>query len=148
PRKIRVSIKTAAEGPIRCGVCNNRFRSDDDSDPDDHEGQELNNTEDQEESEMGRHRYDPTGQHHGGMPTYPYKSAPTGLPTRRQLRRLDLRPGSQPIAAQILWRKDKRVAYLYRIDLARPKRTPTLAQLAALDKAMLARRTCVTCGDL
>ena len=38
-----------------------------------------------------------------------------------------------------------RAAYLYRIDLAAPKRTATARQLAALDKAMTARRTCTTC---
>jgi len=38
------------------------------------------------------------------------------------------------------------VAYLYRVDLAKPKRVPTAAQLAALEKAMLARRTCPKCG--
>jgi hypothetical protein len=92
-----------------------------------------------------RRSYDPTGRYHAGTPTYPYRLAPTGLATRRQLRAQGLRPGRQPIAAQILWRRGKRVAYLYRIDLARPRRTATPRQLAALDKAMTARRTCSTC---
>jgi hypothetical protein len=38
------------------------------------------------------------------------------------------------------------VAYLYRADLALPKRQATPAQLAALGKAMTARRTCFVCG--
>jgi hypothetical protein len=38
------------------------------------------------------------------------------------------------------------VAYLYRVDLAKPKRVPTAAQLAALGKALAARRTCPECG--
>lgn len=90
--------------------------------------------------------YDPNAQHHD-LPTYPWNMAPEGLATRRQLLALELRPGGQPIAAQILWiRRNKiAVAYLYRIDLALPKRTPSLAQLLSLDKALQARRTCPTC---
>jgi len=38
------------------------------------------------------------------------------------------------------------VAYLYRADLAKPKRHATTAQLAAIAKALRARRTCPTCG--
>ena len=89
--------------------------------------------------------YDPTGARYG-LPTYPYRWAPAGLLRRRQLRARGLRPGGQDIAAQILWRKGRRVAYLYREDLALPKRTATPAQLAAIAKALRARRTCGTCG--
>jgi hypothetical protein len=71
--------------------------------------------------------------------------APTGLATRRQLRAAGLRPGGQEIVGQILWRRGKRVAYLYRLDLAVPKREATEAQRKAIDKALLARRTCSTC---
>ena len=82
------------------------------------------------------------------LPTYPYHWAPAGLLTIRQLRARGLRPGGQDIAAQILWRhrKQRRVAYLYREDQAKPKRTATTAQLAAIAKALRARRTCPTCG--
>jgi hypothetical protein len=50
--------------------------------------------------------------------------------------------------AQILWRRRKRLitAYLYRLDLAKPKRQATPAQLVAIGKALAARRTCPTCG--
>jgi hypothetical protein len=89
--------------------------------------------------------YDPHGTRHG-MPTYPYRWAPVGLLTTRQLRARGLRPGGQDIAAQILWRRGKRVAYLYREDLAKPKRQATPAQLAAIGRALRARRTCPTCG--
>ena len=89
--------------------------------------------------------YDPEGTRHG-MPTYPYRWAPQGLLTTRQLRARGLRPGGQDIAAQILWRRGKRVAYLYREDLAKPKRQATPAQLAAISRALRARRTCQTCG--
>jgi hypothetical protein len=91
--------------------------------------------------------YDPDGERFG-LPTYPYHWAPKGLLTRRQLRAKGLRPGGQDIAAQILWRhrKSRRVAYLYREDQSLPKRQATPAQLAAIGKALAARRTCLTCG--
>jgi hypothetical protein len=41
-------------------------------------------------------------------------------------------------------RKDA-VAYLYSIAAAKPKRVPTTAQLAAMEKALAARRTCPSC---
>jgi hypothetical protein len=74
--------------------------------------------------------------------------APAGLATKRQLLALELRPGGQPIAAQVLWMRHghQAVAYLYRIDLAKPKRIPTLAQLHAIEKALAARRVCPCCG--
>jgi hypothetical protein len=89
--------------------------------------------------------YDPDGERYG-IPTYPYRWAPEGLLTTRQLRVLGLRPGGQHVAAQILWRRGKRVAYLYRQTLAKPKRHATPAQLASIQRALRARRTCVTCG--
>jgi hypothetical protein len=89
--------------------------------------------------------YDPYGNRYG-IPTYPYHWAPKNLLTRRQLRARGLRPGGQSPIAQILWRRGLRVAYLYRADLALPKRQATPAQLTALDRALAARRTCATCG--
>ncbi len=95
--------------------------------------------------------YDPYGCRLG-LPTYPFHWAPEGLATRRQLRAKNLRPGGQEPVAQIMWRykgrrKNKRcVAYLYRLDLALPKRHATPAQLIAIGKALAARRTCPTCG--
>jgi len=89
--------------------------------------------------------YDPHGTRHA-MPTYPYHWAPTGLLTIRQLRAKGLRPGGQQVVAQILWRRGKRVAYLYREDLALPKRQATPAQLTAIARALRARRICPTCG--
>ncbi len=89
--------------------------------------------------------YDPSGDRYG-IPTYPYRWAPEGLLTRRQLRALGLRPGGQNVAAQILWRGGQRVAYLYRQDAAKPKRPATSAQLAAIARALRARRICETCG--
>jgi hypothetical protein len=91
--------------------------------------------------------YDPTGDRYG-FPTFPYHYAPDGLATRRQLRADGLRPAGQPVIAQILWRhrNQTRTAYLYRRDLAATKRTATPANLAAVAKALLARRTCRHCG--
>ena len=94
--------------------------------------------------------YDPYGCRFG-LPTYPFHWAPDGLYTLRQLRDKGLRPGGQEPAAQIMWRykgrrKNKRcIAYLYRIELALPKRHATSAQLTAIGKALAARRTCPTC---
>ena len=90
--------------------------------------------------------YDPDGDRYG-LPTYPWRCAPDGLLTIRQLRDKGLRPGGQDITAQILWRRKgkRRVAYLYRIDLALAKREATPAQLAAIGRALAARRTCRTC---
>jgi hypothetical protein len=90
--------------------------------------------------------HDPDGVRYG-MPTYWWRGAPAGFATRRQLRERGLCPGRQPIAAQVLWQGvgGVRAAYLYRLDLARPKRTATPAVYAALGKAMQARRTCPTC---
>jgi hypothetical protein len=92
--------------------------------------------------------YDPDGQRFG-IPTYPYHFAPAGLMTRRQLRAEGLRPGGQDIQAQILWRhyKQRRVAYLYDVSAAKPKRTATPAQQLAIEKALVARRTCPSCGE-
>jgi hypothetical protein len=100
---------------------------------------------------MARYQ-DPDGRRSGGLPTYGWRTAPAGLATRRQLRDLGLRPGRQPIAGQVRWRGVKRrgtcerVAYLYRVDLARPRTEPTPAQLAAVARATAARRTCRKCG--
>ncbi|WP_043535059.1 RRQRL motif-containing zinc-binding protein [Salinispora tropica] len=93
--------------------------------------------------------WDPEGTRYG-IPTWWWRGAPSGYATRRQLRAAGLRPGGQPVAAQILWRGvgGTRVAHLYRLDLARPKRTATPAQRVAIGKALTARRTCRVCGQV
>jgi hypothetical protein len=90
--------------------------------------------------------YDPDGTRYG-LPTYPYRWAPKHLLTIRQLRAIGLRPGGQQPAAQILWRRGHRVAYLYDIALALPKREATSAQLTAITAALRARRICPVCGQ-
>src|SRR5690242_9764119 len=46
---------------------------------------------------------DPAGDRYG-IPTYPWRSAPAGYATIRQLRAEGLRPGGQEVRAQVLWR--------------------------------------------
>lgn len=87
---------------------------------------------------------DPSGEAHGGLPTYPWGGAPVGYMTRRQLTAAGLRAGGQPVAAQIV-RGRYLHAYLYRRDLAKTKRTASPAWLAATRKATAARRLCGTC---
>jgi hypothetical protein len=94
-----------------------------------------------------RSRYwDPDGTRYG-IPAYPWRMAPAGLATKRQLAAAGLRPGGQPIAAQIMWRRRRQdaVAYLYAVCAAKPKRTPSPAQLVAVGLALKARRICPTC---
>lgn len=90
--------------------------------------------------------WDPAGDPYG-IPTYPWQMAPAGLATRRQLAAAGLRPGGQPVQAQVMWRGRGRVrvAYLYAVDAARPKRTPSPAQAEALARALAARRRCPEC---
>ncbi|MCZ4608863.1 hypothetical protein O3S80_34920 [Streptomyces sp. Lzd4kr] len=83
------------------------------------------------------------------IPTYPWRLAPDGLATLRQLRARGLRPGGQDVAAQMERPRQRRaplVAYLYAIDKAKPVRPMTPAKWAALAKANTARRTCPECG--
>ncbi|HLL66810.1 MAG TPA: RRQRL motif-containing zinc-binding protein [Micromonosporaceae bacterium] len=93
--------------------------------------------------------HDPDGVRYG-IPTWWWRGAPAGYATVRQLRADGLRPGGQPVAGQVLWQGvgGVRVAYLYRVDAAKPKRTATARQLAAIGRALTARRTCSTCGTV
>ncbi|MEU5700546.1 RRQRL motif-containing zinc-binding protein [Streptomyces aurantiacus] len=91
--------------------------------------------------------FDPNGARHG-IPTFPWRMAPDGYATFRQLRARGLRPGGQPVAAQVLrprYRRGPLVAYLYRLDAAKPVRPMTPARWAALAKANAARRCCPVC---
>ena len=78
---------------------------------------------------------------------------PDGLATRRQLRSAGWRPNGQDPYALLMFghRKPYRrieFADLFRIDLAAPKRVATRAQLAAISKALMARRTCPECRQV
>ncbi|MFF3872546.1 RRQRL motif-containing zinc-binding protein [Streptomyces sp. NPDC001978] len=84
-----------------------------------------------------------------GIPVYRWRLAPEGLATVRQLRARELRPGGQDVAAQIERPRRRRgplIAYLHRIDAAKPVRPMTPAKWAALAKANAARRKCPKCG--
>lgn len=78
---------------------------------------------------------------------YRFGLAPAGLATRRQLGEAGLRPGGAQPVAELSWRhgRSRRIAYLYDIAVAVPKRAMTAAKTAALDKAMRARRICPSC---
>ncbi|MEU1569670.1 RRQRL motif-containing zinc-binding protein [Streptomyces collinus] len=83
------------------------------------------------------------------LPVFRWRLAPDGYATRRQLRALGLRPGGQDVAAQLERPRRRRgplVAYLYRVEDAKPVRPMTPAKWAALAKANTARRTCPECG--
>jgi hypothetical protein len=94
---------------------------------------------------------DPDGQRYG-IPTFPWNGAwnlEQALAKRRQLAAAGLRPGGQEPAGQLMWRSRRartsdgvRTALLYRVDLARPRRSPTPAQQEALARALAARMTC------
>jgi hypothetical protein len=92
--------------------------------------------------------WDPTGEVHG-IPTYPWRAAPEGLATERQLRARGLRPGGQEPAAQVMrLRRRGRgplIGYLYRIDRAKKVRPMTPGRWRAIHAMMRARRTCPTC---
>jgi hypothetical protein len=81
----------------------------------------------------------------GTFPVHPWRQAPPGLATRRQLRAMRLRPGGHEPVGRIECRGGKRWAWLYRVDLALPIRPMTLAKEIALDKAMAKRQTCGSC---
>ena len=84
----------------------------------------------------------------GSLPVYRWRLAPDGLATRRQLRAMGLRPGGQDVVAELQRPRRRRgslVAYLYRIDRAKPVRPMTPARRAALARANRARRTCPAC---
>ncbi|WP_229787864.1 RRQRL motif-containing zinc-binding protein [Actinokineospora fastidiosa] len=82
------------------------------------------------------------------MPTFGFRSAPPGLATRRQLRERGLCPGGQDWVAQLKWRRGRRWAALYRLDLAQPSPGATTAQLVSLEKAQRVLRTCTECGRI
>lgn len=91
------------------------------------------------------------------LPEYDRGAVPEGLVTRRQLRDMGLSPGGNDGPVGILrckwcsyrpWLSCNHPTrgFLLRVDLAVPKRTPTLAQERALDRAMAARQICFGCG--
>ncbi len=101
---------------------------------------------------------DPTGETYG-LPTFPWGWARTydpDLATKDQLAERGLRPGGQDPVAQLMWRSRRtgargggvRIAWLYRISHAAPKRPMTPARQRSIATALRARRTCRACGDV
>jgi hypothetical protein len=82
----------------------------------------------------------------GEFVAFKFRLAPAGLATRRQLSACGLRPGGAQPVASLSWRRGRRIAYLYDVTAAVPKRPMTPAKWTALDQAMRARRTCPDCG--
>ncbi|MFB6656829.1 RRQRL motif-containing zinc-binding protein [Streptomyces microflavus] len=91
------------------------------------------------------------------LPEYDRGTVPEGLVTRRTLREMGLSPGDNQGPVAILrcrlcatrpnWScRHPTRGFLLRVDLAKPKRVPTLAQEHALDRAMSARSTCSRCS--
>ncbi|MFD3976206.1 RRQRL motif-containing zinc-binding protein [Streptomyces cyaneofuscatus] len=91
------------------------------------------------------------------LPEFDRGAVPEGLVTRRALREMGLSPGDNEGPVAILrcrlcttrpnWScRHPTRGFLLRVDLARPKRTPTLAQELALDRAIAARSTCPKCA--
>ena len=88
------------------------------------------------------------GRVRGGLPEFRFGQAPSGLSTRRQLRERGLSGGGQEPFARLTWKRDKRFAWLYVDEKAKAKRTPSDKQLAAVNKALAARKVCAECGPV
>lgn len=93
-------------------------------------------------------RWWPCAGRYATAPVFRYGWAPDGLATVRQLTARGLRPGGQDVAGWLVWGRGSsaRWAYLYRLDLAKPKRPMTPARWAAIGRACAALRVCPTCG--
>lgn len=83
-----------------------------------------------------------------GLPEFRFGQAPSGLSTRRQLRERGLSRGGQEPFARLTWKRERRFAWLYVDERARSKRTPSDKQLAAVGKALAARKVCAECGPV
>lgn len=83
-----------------------------------------------------------------GLPWWRWGGAPRGLCTRSQVHAAGRRlaRGQDPCGL-IVWRRGKRTAVLYRLDLTRPSRRKTPALMAAVEVMERGRRTCRDCGE-
>ena len=93
--------------------------------------------------------YDPGGLRYG-IPTYPWRAAPDGWLTRRQLRAVGLRPGGQQRCGQVVWkhRGRERRADLFLRSLALPVHEMTPAMWVRHHTMMAARMTCPVCDEI
>ena len=92
-------------------------------------------------------RWWPCAGRYAGVPVFRYGWAPPGLATVRQLAARGLRPAGQDVAGWLVWGPANRPrwAYLYRVDLAAPKRPLTPAMAAAIGRCNAAQQVCPTC---
>ncbi|MDX2971097.1 RRQRL motif-containing zinc-binding protein [Kribbella solani] len=88
------------------------------------------------------------GRVRNGLPEFRFGQAPASLSTRRQLRERGMSRGGQEPFARLTWKRDRRFAWLYVDDKAKAKRTPSDKQLAAINKALAARKVCAECGPV
>ncbi|OLT22929.1 hypothetical protein BJF78_32695 [Pseudonocardia sp. CNS-139] len=90
----------------------------------------------------------PCAGRYAGAPVFRYGWAPSGLATVRQLAADRLRPGGQDVAGWLVWGPANRPrwAYLFRRDLAAPKRPMTAAMRAGIERCNAAQQLCPTCG--
>lgn len=86
--------------------------------------------------------------HREGLPWWRWGWAPDGLHTRRQLHAAGRRlaRGQDPYGL-IVWKRGKRTAALYRLDLTLPAARVTPAKRAAVAAMEQARRTCRRCHE-
>jgi len=82
-----------------------------------------------------------------GLPWWKWRTAPSGLVTLSQLhaRRLRRRPRQDPYGL-LVWKRGRRTAELYRLDLAIPARSMSARWLASIEAMGRAHRTCRRCG--
>ncbi len=92
-------------------------------------------------------RWWPCAGRYGRTPVFRYGWAPSGLATVRQLAAEGLRPGGQDPAGFLVWGPANRPrwAYLYRRDLAAPKRAMTPGRWVAVAAMNAALRVCPSC---
>ncbi len=92
--------------------------------------------------------WQPLAWEQNGLTSWSWRKAPRGLLTRRQMRTENLAPGGAWPVGQLVFHHRRREvrALLYDRDELVAKRVPSAAQLAALDRALAARRRCPDCG--
>jgi hypothetical protein len=89
--------------------------------------------------------WQPTAWMQAGLPAWSWRGAPAGLVTRRQMRAAGLAPGGAAPVGLVVCRQGRRWAHLWDERELAPKRVPSPAQLAALERALAARRWCPSC---
>jgi hypothetical protein len=84
-----------------------------------------------------------------GLPWWRWRWAPTGLLTKKQLHAAGRRlaRGQDPYGL-IVWKRGRRTAALYRLDLTLPAYRVTPAKLVAVAAMERGRRTCRRCRTI